>query len=413
MAAISVSGDLFNIWAGAVSSAMGAEYRKEEITGTADPISLVNGFFTGNYKPTVGDYDVKEAFFEVVAPLARDLPALKVLDFNGAVRYTDYSLSGDVTTWKLGLTYTPVDDLRLRAVRSRDIRAPNVGELFQAGQTQRNDVVDTTRPNRPTLSISRVTSGNTALTPEIADTVSFGLVYSPSWLPQFSASIDYYSIDITDAIATLGNQEIVDRCAAGETQACSLIVRDGAGNITQLLAIPINVAEQETNGFDFQASWRQDIGSFGTLTFRALLSHIDTLTLINGPVKTEYAGLNSVGIYNTPDLRWFGSIDYAINEISLTTSVRGFSSGVYDNAWVSGVSIDDNSIPGATYVDLAGSYRFDLTDTGRVEAYFKVENLLDKDPEVVAGAGISALQTNPALYDVIGRAYRVGFRMSF
>jgi iron complex outermembrane receptor protein len=413
VAAISVSGDLFNNWAGAVSSAMGAEYRKEEITGTADPISLVNGFFTGNYKPTVGDYDVKEAFFEVVAPLARDLPALKVLDFNGAVRYTDYSLSGDVTTWKLGLTYTPVDDLRLRAVRSRDIRAPNVGELFQAGQTQRNDVVDTTRPNRPTLSISRVTSGNTALTPEIADTVSFGLVYSPSWLPQFSASIDYYSIDITDAIATLGNQEIVDRCAAGETQACSLIVRDGAGNITQLLAIPINVAEQETNGFDFQASWRQDIGSFGTLTFRALLSHIDTLTLINGPVKTEYAGLNSAGIYNTPDLRWFGSIDYAINEISLTTSVRGFSSGVYDNAWVSGVNIDDNSIPGATYVDLAGSYRFDLTDTGRVEAYFKVENLLDKDPEVVAGAGISALQTNPALYDVIGRAYRVGFRMSF
>jgi outer membrane receptor protein involved in Fe transport len=91
--------------------------------------------------------------------------------------------------------------------------------------------------------------------------------------------------------------------------------------------------------------------------------------------------------------------------------VRGFSDGVYDNAWVSGVNIDDNRIPGATYVDLAGSYRFELTDAGRVEAYFKIDNLLDEDPEVVAGAGISALQTNPALYDVIGRAYRVGFRV--
>ena len=240
--AFSIGGDPFNTWAGPVSIVFGAEYRKEEVTGTADPISLVNGFFTGNYKPTVGEYDVKEAFFETVVPLAQDMPGLNRLELNGAVRYTDYSLAGDVTTWKLGLTYNPIEDLRLRAVKSRDIRAPNVGELFQAGQTQRNDVVDTTQPSRPTVSITRITSGNTSLTPEIADTVSFGLVYHPSWLPQFTASVDYYSIDIEEAIATLGNQEIVDRCAAGETEACSLIVRDPAGNITALLAIPINVA---------------------------------------------------------------------------------------------------------------------------------------------------------------------------
>lgn len=411
--AVSIGGDPFDTWAGPVSIAVGAEYRKEEISGEADPISLVNGFFTGNYKPTIGEYDVNEAFFETVVPLARDIPGIDRLELNGAVRYTDYSLSGDVTTWKAGLSYNPISDLRLRAVRSRDIRAANVGELFQAGQTQRNDVVDTTQPSRPSLSISRVTSGNTALTPEIADTTSFGLVYSPSWLPQFSVSVDYYSIDIADAIATLGNQEIVDRCAAGETQACSLIVRDGAGNITQLLAIPINVAEQETDGFDVQASWRQDVGRFGTLTLRALVSHIESLTLINGPVKTEYAGLNSAGVYNTPDWRWFGSIDYTLNELSLTAVARGFGSGVYDNAWVSGVNIDDNSIPGATYFDLAGAYGFELTGDSKLEAYFKIENLLDKDPEVVAGASISALQTNPALYDVVGRFYRIGLRMQF
>ena len=411
--AASISGDPFDTWAGPVSTAFGIEYRKEEISGSADPISLVNGFFTGNYKPTIGKYDVQEAFFETVVPLARDLPGINRLELNGAARYTDYSLSGDVTTWKLGLSYSPIDDLRLRAVRSRDIRAANVGELFQAGQTQRNDVVDTSKPARPSVSILRVTSGNTALTPEIADTKSFGLVYSPSWLPQFSGSVDYYSIDITDAIATLTNQEIVDRCVAGETQTCNLIVRDGGGNITQLLAIPINVAQQETEGFDIQASWRQQLGSFGTLTFRALVSHIENLTLINGPVRTEYAGLNSVGIYNTPDWRWFGSLDYALNDLSLTASVRGFGSGVYDNSWVSGVNIDDNRIPGATYYDLAGAYKFTAAGDVDFEAYFKVENLFDKDPEVVAGTGLSALQTNPVIYDVVGRFYRLGLRMKF
>lgn len=411
--AASISGDPFSTWAGSVSTVLGAEYRKEEISGTSDPISQANGFFTGNFKPTNGHYDVKEAFFETVVPLARDMPALHLLEFNGAVRYTDYSLSGEVTTWKLGLSYNPINDLRLRAVRSRDIRAANVGELFQAGQTQRQDVVDTTQPSRPSVSISRVTSGNTALTPEIADTTSFGIVYSPSWLPQFSGSIDYYSIDIDDAIATLGNQEIVDRCAAGETQACSLMVRDAAGNITALLAIPINVAQQETEGFDIQATWAQDMGRFGTLTFRALVSHIENLTLINGPVKTESAGLNSIGVFNTPDWRWFGSLDYTLSDLSLTASARGFGSGVYDNAWVSGVNIDDNSIPGATYYDLAGAYRFQFAGDNNIEAYFKIENLLDEDPEVVAAASISGLQTNPALYDVIGRAYRIGFRVSF
>ncbi len=411
--AASISGDPFDIWAGPVSIALGAEYRKEEITGTADPISLVTGFFTGNYKPTIGDYHVKEAFFETVVPLARDLPGVNRLEFNGAARYTDYSLSGDVTTWKAGLSYNPIVDLRLRAVRSRDIRAANLGELFQSGQTQRSDVVDTTQPSRPSVSVPRVTSGNRALTPEIADTTSFGVVYSPSWLPQFSGSVDYYSIDISDAIATLGNQEIVDRCGAGETEACSLIVRDAAGNITQLLAIPINVAEQKTEGFDIQATWRQDIGSFGTLTLRALVSHIENLTLINGPVTTEYAGLNSPGIYNTPDWRWFGSIDYTLNEMSLTATARGFGSGVYNNDWVSGVNIDDNRIPGATYLDLAGAYRFELAGDSGLEAYFKVENLLDQDPEVVASTAISGLQTNPALYDVVGRFYRVGVRINF
>ena len=123
--------------------------------------------------------------------------------------------------------------------------------------------------------------------------------------------------------------------------------------------------------------------------------------------------MSTAGIYNTPDFRWFGSIDYTLNGLSLTASARGFESGVYDNSWVSGVNIDDNSIPGATYYDLAGAYRFKLADENSLEVYLKIENLLDEDPAVVAAANISGLQTNPAIYDVIGRAYRLGVRMAF
>jgi hypothetical protein len=239
------------------------------------------------------------------------------------------------------------------------------------------------------------------------------VVYSPSWLSQFTTSVDYYSIDITDAIATLGNQEIVDRCVAGETAVCSLIVRNGAGTITQILAIPINVAQQKTKGLDVETSWRQELGSLGRLTFRALVSHINNLTTINGPVKTEAAGQNSAGVYNTPNWRWLGSVDYAIHDLSITATARGFDAGVYDNTYVSGINIDDNHIPGAAYVDLAGTYHFTYGSDNDVEAYFKIENVLDRDPAVVAGAAISALQTNPALYDVVGRNYRIGVRVKF
>lgn len=409
----SITGEPFDIWAGPVSIAFGGEYRKEGIAGTADPVSLVNGFFTGNYKPTVGSYNVKEGFFETVVPLAKDLTAVRELEFNGAVRYTDYSLSGNVTTWKLGLTYKPIDALRFRAVRSRDIRAPNVGELFTAGQTQRQDVIDTTQPGQPSVSITRVISGNTKLTPEVAATTSFGVVYQPAWLPQFSGSVDYYSIDISGAIATLANQDIVNRCARGETAVCNLIVRNSTGTITQLLAIPINVAEQRTEGLDLETGWRQSLSQFGTLNFRALVSHVHNLTLINGGIRTEEAGQMTGVDLSTPKWRWLGSIGYDLDAISLTATARGFSAGVYDNTWVSGINIDNNHIPGATYFDLAGSYRVEFGDDGQLETYFKVENLLDRDPAVVAGSNISALQTNPALYDVIGRNYRIGVRLKY
>ena len=88
-----------------MSIATGVEYRKEQYEAEEpDPISLANGFFIGNYKPSQGEYDVREAYLEAVVPLLTDVTLAKQLEFSGAVRWTDYSTSGEVTTWKTGLT---------------------------------------------------------------------------------------------------------------------------------------------------------------------------------------------------------------------------------------------------------------------------------------------------------------------
>lgn len=414
VAAASISGEPFSLWAGPVSLAVGAEYRKEEVSGSGDDVSAVNGFYTGNFKGTNGSYDVKEAYAEIVVPLAENMPFLQSLELNAAGRYTDYSTSGGVETWKLGLSWKPVNDLRLRGVLSRDIRAANLGELFTAGQTGAVDVLD---PANELTSVrtTRVTIGNPQLRPEKADTVSFGAVYSPSWLPQFTTSIDYYSIKLKDAIASLGAQDLVDRCYRGEQALCSNVERDADGNITRIITRPVNVAELKTRGVDVEASFRQPLGDIasnldGTVTLRALGSHIARRTTVNGGVRTEAAGQNTG---DAPKWRWFATLGYDDEKLSGLVTLRTISAGVYDNSWQSGVDIDDNRIKGAAYVDLAGVYRFQTGASKQLELFGKIENLFDKDPPVVAAIGGASLQTNPTLYDTIGRAYRIGVRFRY
>jgi outer membrane receptor protein involved in Fe transport len=407
----SLSGEPFDSWAGPVSVATGGEYRKEKVTGVADAISLVNGFFTGNYKPTIGSYSVREFFGETVVPLAKDKPGLKSLEFNGAVRATSYSLAGSVTTWKAGLTYKPIDAIMLRAVRSRDIRAPNLGELYQAGATQRQDIIDRTLPTAPSVSITRVTSGNTDLKPEIADTTSFGIVLRPTFAPGFNVSLDYYSITINGAVTSPVSQEIVDRCARGETALCALIVRNSAGVMTQILGVPVNVAQQKVRGYDLESTWTHETAGLGSFQVRALGTKLLDFYVFNNNVKTDSLGQNTG---STPNWRWLASVSWRRDPMSLTLTGRGFAAGVYDNTYVSGVSINDNHIPGATYWDLAGDYTFHQGTAGsKLVGYFKVENLLDLDPAIVAAASLSSQQTNPLLYDTIGRNFRLGVRFRY
>ncbi len=161
VAGINLSVVPFATWAGDVSVAVGGEYRKEEVSGNV-PTEFQTGWSVGNFLPTFGSYDVKEAYLETVVPLGSGV------EFNGAVRATDYSTSGYVTTWKVGTTWQPIDDIRFRVTRSRDIRAPNLSELFQAGTSRTNTLTDPFT-GRTGVTFRETTTGNINLDPEVAD----------------------------------------------------------------------------------------------------------------------------------------------------------------------------------------------------------------------------------------------------
>lgn len=426
VAAASLTGEPFNSWAGPVSTAVGAEYRREAVTGTSDPISQrpSGGFFAGNYLATRGSYNVAEAFFETVVPLANGLVFADKLDFNGAVRYTDYSTSGEVVTWKTGLVYSPISDLTFRATRSRDIRAPNLLELFNAGGANTNNVLDPFNGGR-NIAYQGLAVGNLLLEPEKADTTGLGVVYQPSWLEGFSASLDWYNIEIKDGIGSITAQDIVDRCFAGDQTFCAQITRDPAlGVITQIRNAPFNIAEQRARGFDIEASYRLPMDVFGgSLAIRALATHY--IENYSSSLRQDTAGQNTL---NGPP-NWLGrvSIAYSNDPFTVTLIARGVSSGKYDNSFIECTSgcprstvehrtIDNNHIDGAVFFDTSFTYKMSLgTLFSEAEWFLAINNVADKDPAVVAqgpgGVAYATSANNPSLYDSLGRVFRAGVRL--
>jgi iron complex outermembrane receptor protein len=439
VASLNFSGAPLNLWAGPLSVAFGAEYRREFYTVRADaygagvsdrspntgafpadPVlsTIGNNWYAGNYKNGNGAYHVEEAYLEVDVPLI-DSETLGRANFNAAARVTDYSTSGTVWTWKAGGVWdTPIKGLRLRGVTSRDVRAPNLSELFAAPVT-------TTLPNflDPVRNVNVVAIqnavGNPSLTPEIARNTELGVVLAnPSWLPGFSASFDYYKIKIDDVISSLGAAQIVDLCFRNILpETCGTYNLNNTSGPNYINVQSFNLASWKTSGFDIEASyrWQRPLGLDGNFTLRALATHIRefiTDTGLPGTAPVDSAGVNQG---STPNWKWLAIQTYEGDRFSLTVQERWFSDGNYGNQYVvcaagscpvstvNAPTIDKNSMPGAFYLDVGGTYdiRQDVT------AYFKVDNVFDHDPAK------SPNYANPALYDIVGRIYRGGIRFRF
>lgn len=422
VAAINFRTNSLQGWAGPISLAVGAEYREEKLSGEVEP-QFESGWKYGNYRVTEGTYKVKEAYVEALVPI------MKGLDFNGAGRITDYSTSGTVKTWKVGLTYTPIDDIMFRATRSRDIRAANLSELFDSGTARSNSV----NINGASVAFVQNLQGNPDVKPEVADGWGLGVVVRPRFLPGFAASVDYYDIKVDGVISFVTAQNVADYCFVQNVQSyCGDLVYSPTGVLQTINLYYDNLNSLIARGLDVEASYRTDLSELfeplrGDLTLRAQATHyIDNITDDN-VTAIDVAGSN---VGSTPDWIYRLSATYKIEDWTFTVVARGVSDGVISNAFTECTSgcptlvapyytINDNHIDGETFVDLSINYGFEAAGaTG--ELYLSVRNLFNTDPPLTANPAnlgaentVGYVQTNRTLYDVLGRVMRVGVRLDF
>ncbi|MGE3474656.1 MAG: TonB-dependent receptor [Rhodospirillaceae bacterium] len=423
----SVSGEPFSLPAGPVSLALSAEHRIEDVLNTPDATSVVSGHNVANLPVLDGKQSVTEGAIETVIPIVNDASFADSWDVSAAVRATDYSLAGYVTTWKLGTTFAPIPDIRLRVTRSRDIRAPNIQELFQPSAFSLGTLRDPVTNSTPT--VRQFASGNANLEPEKADTLGVGVVLQPSFLEGFSASVDYWNVKLKGGIGTVTSQNIIDYCVNGQRpEFCPNITRIN-GVINEVRRQNFNIAEQDLRGVDVESSYRFELADvFSDFDGSVTLHGNATFYLRNYQDNklsppTNQVGVNSGG--SPPNWRLNASATYNLDPITVTVTGRALSSGLLNAEYIecttgcptstaANLTVNNNRLPGAFYLDTNFSYAFDL-GPARSTAYFTVKNIFNRDPaQIPTVANYINLATGAAgIYDIMGTVFRAGLRFTY
>jgi len=410
------SGTLFSLPAGDVSVAFGGDYIKNKASQTQDAIALARRFAVQNFQPFSGERDIKEAFVEAVVPIIGDLPLVQKLELNAAARITDYSTSGSVTTWKVGLSNQVADGLRIRGTLSRDVRAPTLADLFSGGVFTQQPVFDPF--TQRTYAQLTNAQGNPDLKPERGKTLTAGIVYSPGFIPGLTLSADYYRINLRGAIASVTAAQELQFCFAGQTFYCQFIQRDAAQAITSILTVPFNAASLKTEGWDFELAYRHRVGS-GQFNLRALANYVPVFTQVDPTgLVTKLAGQVADLNPGQPKLKATVITSYEQGAFSVNVNARYLGTAKLQNVWKSGVDVDDNSVRQHFTLDLTGTYRI-AAGEGLYTFTFGIDNLFDRDPvdlPVIPGTvqySAPGLGGRFDLYDPLGRTFRLGLRGKF
>jgi outer membrane receptor protein involved in Fe transport len=437
MAAVLTNSDLLEGWAGPIGGVVGLEYREEKSFVRGDSLSALGNTFFNNLADTRGKFDVTELFTEVSVPLLRDVPFSRDLTIEGAARYSDYSTIGNTFTWEGRLNWQPIEDLRFRVNMGEALRAPNIGDLFSPPGENFNivddpcdmDNLDLGRNGRNTRiancqalgiadpenfdsldeqSIPLVSGGNPNLQEEEAETFTVGIVYSPSWIDGLQLTLDWYDIEIKQAIAATGSQAILDRCVDDpngiDNQFCALVTRNGAGNIIELRQFPLNLNSLEVSGLDTEVFYSLDIGGF-TLNNRLVAAYLEKrvnflnsdndVDIIQGELGDPELQMNYRGSLVTDDWEVFLEARW-IDEMYTEEQELLFGSATNNDP---NPDVTDNTVTDSvTYIDLGGTYWFE----NGLSLGFTVDNVFDEDPPFgfANGAGTG-------IYDAIGRFYSV------
>jgi len=448
----SVAGNLFKLPAGDVSTAFGVEYRRDSFNINPDQVALSNDLAAVQVPPIInqGSINLFEVFGEVRVPLLHDITLIKSLAVEGALRYANYSTIGGALAWKAAVDWEVTDWLRLRGNFNRAIRAPNLSELFaptsQGFIGGRDPCLAVNLPTTaqralcvsqgvPQAFINTLTvgasqgfntesGGNLNLRAESADTLTLGLVFRPSRVPNLAVTIDYYDITVSDAIAQVGAQVLIDTCFAtldATSTACRSITRDRfSGNIDFVGAPLLNVAQRAVRGLDVGASYSFSLPRFLDVSgdgarlatsLNASWQFANSTVPLAGLPSIDCAGFyggacSSDAVRISPNFRAFAGLDYTSGPFTVRNQFRYIG----PMALLPGAPRSQSGTLGAeTY--------WDLSLRAKVHQNFEIlgglNNLLDNQPPIMGFAAGGDSNTNPQLYDVIGRQFFVGVNVKF
>ncbi len=435
-----------------VQVVFGTEWRRDTLKNDVDSLQTA-GSLAGSGGPTIGisgGTQVEELFFEGRVPIAQDRAGMESLSFDTAYRYSDYGDGVQTDTYKFGLEWAPIQDVRLRGSYQKAVRAANIVELFTAqgfnlfdmdgdpcGAASRDPEasdaeciasgvpagqVGANALDSPAGQYQFLQGGSQDLAPEESDTYSYGVVFTPRFVPGLAITVDYYDIQIDDTISTFGSENSLNACYRNnDAAACGRINRNpngqlwvGSGNVVDL---NINIGSVKTKGWDLNASYTGlEMGRFGSLNFNLTGTLVDELITEPGPgidpfdcvgFFSSVCSTNSVGV-PTPEWRhrfrtsWVTPWDV---DVSFTwrhlDAVKGFG---FDPNRI------DFELGAQNYFDLAANWAI----TEKAAVTLGINNVLDDNPPISATVGTSGNgNTFPQTYDALGRYVFVRASMDF
>lgn len=382
-----LNGELFDLKAGAVGFAIGAEYRRESGFYNPDPIVVAGESTAAQQDPTDGNYNVVSIFQEVSVPFTEKLTG----EF--ALCLDDYSTFGKATTWKIGLTYTATDDLMVRTVAATGFRAPSVAELY-GGNSGSFDYLKDPWGNIKDAQILVNRTSDPDLQPEESESYTAGLVYSPSYIDGMSVTLDYWRFKLDNAIARMDTQVGLNACHAGDASACETFNIGAGGNLDNLTNALTNVGSQDTSGIDFNLAY-----SFGLIGLDWKVSN-DTTYL----VKFEQDGEEYTGTIDGN----FGAYARVRNNFSISAGQDDWSV-MYFNRYIGDMRdlAEGNKVGDIIYHNISGTYHInDMTTVS-----LGVKNFTDEKPVTVSNGSDGG--TVPEVYDTIGRTIYGGVTVKF
>jgi outer membrane receptor protein involved in Fe transport len=311
---LNITGTLIELPAGELAMTAGIEYRKEK--GKDAPDNFINSEpRLNNFRPTSsaprvgtdGEYDLKEAYVELNIPLIKDASFADLLEVSLATRFSDCSNFGSTTNRKAGILYSPTEGLSFRATLAEGFRAPSILELFEGEHVSSSPVLDPCSGNsslpgcagvpseymQGETNVQLTTGGGRLLQPETSENISYGVVFFPDFIEDFSVTLDWYDIEIDNTISIFGPQEVLDLYAI-EGKNCDVISRASNGEILNILDGPINLNNTRVAGMDIFMTYALASG-MGDWNFTLNLSQLSEFeqgaTLSDCTVRVE----NKVG----------------------------------------------------------------------------------------------------------------------